>query len=440
MSSPGARWAPLDLSRLDAALLRIDGEPTDGIEKGLPDRAVRLSEVGQYNWRVLRGDLPMPNLVLKKSAIEHNIARMQAYCDANGAWFAPHGKTTMAPKLFRDQLRAGAWAITVANIAQLQVCRRFGIDRLYVANEMVTAYEAGYLARQIAEHPEVEIFVAVDSEAGVQALTSALQGLGATRPLSVLVDFGMRGGRCGVRTVDEAVALARLIVGAAPHLELVGLHGYEGIASGDTREARLATADSYLLDLQHAAKAVRDLSDASPFLVCAGGSQYFDRVVELLGRGALDDCQLVLRSGGYVTHDSSFFDKTSPFGSQSWRPAPGDRLVPAIEVWSAILSVPESGQAILGMGGRDMPTDIELPVPLFHARNGEIVSHLDERYQITRSNDQHAYLSFPPDGALQVGDLIGSGISHPCTAFDKWRTILVVDDQYRVVDSIRTYF
>ena len=434
------RASPLDLSRLDVALRRVDESITDAIDKGLPDRPVRLGEVDSYDWHLLSGKLPMPNLVLRRSALAHNIARMQAYCDHNGAWFSPHGKTSMAPKIFRDQLRAGAWAMTVANIPQLQVCLSFGIDRIYVANEMVTAYDASVLAQRLVDRPEAEIYVAVDSRAGIEVLANAVLLAGAKRPQRVLVDFGMAGGRCGVRTEAEAVALARLIL-VQPSLELVGVHGYEGIAAGDTQEERLAAADRYLLDLQRAARSIRALSHSvSPFLVTSGGSQYFDRVVELLGKKTLPDCQLVLRSGGYVTHDSSFFDKISPFGSQSWRPAPGDRLVPAIEVWSTVLSQPEPGLAILGMGGRDMPTDIELPIPLFHSRSGIAPTRIESDCRIIKSNDQHAYLSFPKGMDLAIGDLIGSGISHPCTAFDKWRSILVIDDDYRVVDAVRTYF
>jgi D-serine dehydratase len=440
MAASFRKAEPPDLTRLDAALAGIDAETTHGIDKGLPDIAVQHGQVGQYGWHLLDGSLPMPNLILRQSALTHNIARMQAYCDQSGAWFSPHGKTTMAPKIFRDQLRAGAWAITVANIAQLQVCLTLGIDRVYVANEMVTAYDVRALARQLAERPAAEIYVAVDSTAGINTLAGAIAAAGTTRRQRVLVDFGMAGGRCGVRTVDEAVALAHLII-ASPQLELVGVHGYEGIAAGETREARLAAADSYLLGLQQAARAVHALCpDTAPFLVTAGGSQYFDRAVELLGARELPGCQLVLRSGGYVTHDSSFFDKSSPFGAQTWRPAPGERLIPAIEVWSAVLSLPEPGLAILGMGGRDMPTDIELPVPLFHSRGGTVPSPLAPGCRITKSNDQHAYMTFPHTLRLEIGDLIGSGISHPCTAFDKWRSILVIDDGYRVVDAVRTYF
>jgi D-serine deaminase-like pyridoxal phosphate-dependent protein len=54
--------------------------------------------------------------------------------------------------------------------------------------------------------------------------------------------------------------------------------------------------------------------------------------------------------------------------------------------------------------------------------------------------DQHAFLKFNPEANLKVGDLVGCGISHPCTAFDKWRLIPVVDDSYLVIDAILTYF
>ena len=55
-------------------------------------------------------------------------------------------------------------------------------------------------------------------------------------------------------------------------------------------------------------------------------------------------------------------------------------------------------------------------------------------------NDQHLHLEVPADSPLAVGDLVGLGISHPCTTFDKWRLIYVVDDDYEVVDAVRTFF
>jgi D-serine deaminase-like pyridoxal phosphate-dependent protein len=58
---------------------------------------------------------------------------------------------------------------------------------------------------------------------------------------------------------------------------------------------------------------------------------------------------------------------------------------------------------------------------------------------IASLNDQHAFIR-DEQGALRVGDVLVCGISHPCTAFDKWSLIPVLDDDDVVVDAIRTLF
>jgi D-serine dehydratase len=59
---------------------------------------------------------------------------------------------------------------------------------------------------------------------------------------------------------------------------------------------------------------------------------------------------------------------------------------------------------------------------------------------IVRLNDQHAYLALAPDDPLEPGDLLACGVSHPCLAFDKWSLLPSVDDEYNVVEAIRTFF
>jgi D-serine deaminase-like pyridoxal phosphate-dependent protein len=96
--------------------------------------------------------------------------------------------------------------------------------------------------------------------------------------------------------------------------------------------------------------------------------------------------------------------------------------------------------ALLGFGKRDVPHDLELPVPRVAKRAGKQPRTLAAGASITALNDQHAYLSVPDGEDLAVGDIVGCGVSHPCTAFDKWRLLPVVDDEYRVVDAVLTYF
>ena len=44
------------------------------------------------------------------------------------------------------------------------------------------------------------------------------------------------------------------------------------------------------------------------------------------------------------------------------------------------------------------------------------------------------------DIELHVGDRVACGIIHPCTAFDKWPVIPLVNDEYTVKDLYCTYF
>ena len=426
---------------LQAALAALDDERVDGREKGLPDTSVRFGDLGRQGWRLLAGDVPVPVMTLNWSAVHHNIQLMQAYCDAGGAWLAPHGKTSMAPQIFAAQLAAGAWAITVANAAQLRVCRSFGLKRVLVANEMTSDYDIRYLAGELEADPDFEPYVLVDSAAGLERLYVGLTQAGAGRPLNVLVELGLPAGRTGLRDLERLQALARGVAAAAPALRLAGVEGYEGIAAGATLPERQAAVGEYLAELARAARAVRRLApDDRPFLVSAGGSVYFDQVVDHLGRTALPEAQLVLRSGSYVTHDSGTYEERSPLGSARGPADPARRLRPALEIWSVVLSRPEPGLALLGMGLRDMPVDLELPRPLHRSRAGGPAEAVGEGWTVFRFNDQHAYLRLPAGADLAVGDLVGSGISHPCTAFDKWRVLLAVDDAYNITGGVRTYF
>jgi D-serine deaminase-like pyridoxal phosphate-dependent protein len=146
--------------------------------------------------------------------------------------------------------------------------------------------------------------------------------------------------------------------------------------------------------------------------------------------------RVVVRAGTYVTHDVDTYERGSPLAA---RGAPSERLRPALELWGMILSRPEADLAIAGFGKRDVSYDLALPFPFAIRRSG-VTREIADGLTVTTLNDQHAFVRVGPEVDLQVGDLIGCGISHPCTAFDKWRLLPLVDDEYRVVGAIQTYF
>src|SRR3954454_18501102 len=62
--------------------------------KGFPHRhrPVAQRDIASLGWHVLADDLPFPVALLKRSALEHNIAWMQRFARERGIDLAPHGK------------------------------------------------------------------------------------------------------------------------------------------------------------------------------------------------------------------------------------------------------------------------------------------------------------------------------------------------------------
>jgi D-serine deaminase-like pyridoxal phosphate-dependent protein len=382
-----------------------------------------------------------PLLTLQRTAVEHNIAAMARYCREHGVQLAPHGKSTMSPELHALQLKAGAWALTAATIHEVAVYRAFGVRRILLANELVDGQAVRWLTDELAGCPDFEFSCFADSLAGVELLAKSAGDTAGAGRIGVLIEVGYQGGRAGCRTLDEVLAVARAVK-ATPALRLVGVAGYEGLFGRDHTPATAARVTSYVGFLRAAAEAVRDagLAAAGPdFVVSCGGSAFFDIVTAELTAGwpRRDGATVVLRCGSYLTHDDGMYEHASPFARDE---SLGGPLRPALHVWAHVLSVPEPGWAIIGAGRRDVPYDAGLPRPMLVWRPRASRPEILTGTSTVKVNDQHAYLQSEPAEPVAVGDLIGFGISHPCSAFDKWRLIPVLDDQWRVVDTVRTYF
>ena len=432
----------LALSSLDDQLL------LPGV-KGLPLQApLRQGAIGVQGWNVLRGDTSFPVAVLKESTLRHNLAWMHAFCERHGVSLAPHGKTTMSPQLFGAQLANGAWGITLATATQVQVAHRFGVRRVLLANQLVARADIAAVLALLHGDPDFECIVLADSQAGVERLAQAVAAYRLARPLPVLVELGLAGKRAGCRSEQEAMAVARAIA-AADGLALAGFEGYEGLLVSDDRAADLRQVDDFLARLVGLVRGAdaEGWFAAAEILLSAGGSSYFDLVARGFQNvaGLSRPVRAILRSGCYLTSDHGMYGRhLAELDARA--DEQGDGLLPALEVWSCVQSRPEPTLAILGMGKRDASYDADLPVPLYMARpDGDAAqAALPAGCAIVKMNDQHAYLRLPAGDplcdSLAVGDLVGCGISHPCTTFDKWPLLLAVDDDYTVRYALNTFF
>lgn len=429
----------LDPAALDALL----DERIDWRYKGIPSALSGLS-IRDARDRGLNlfgdGFLP-PVTVLDEPALTHNLTTMADLCARHGFAHAPHGKTTMAPQLYARQFEHGAWGQTTANASQLRIYRAFGVSRVILANELVDAAALHWLAAELNRDPHFEFWCWADTERGVELMTAALREAGTSRPVDVLIELGVPGGRTGCRDRTAALKVAEAIA-ASPVLRLTGVASYEGAVADDTSANGLAIVHAHLTELRALAL---DLAERGHFdgvdqvLVTAGGSSFFDQVVEVLGAPWPDGLPVlpVLRSGAYLTHDEGYYARSSPLGVSPRLDGP--RLRPAVRAWAQVNSRPEPGLAFITAGKRDVPYDIDLPVPELRRANG--VTSALTGCTVTKVNDQHGFVRLDSDTALEVGDWVGLGLSHPCTTFDKVPLVPMVGaDGETVVDLIRTFF
>jgi len=402
--------------------------------KGFPinSHSKSIGEFLETHPHLFSSDFQFPLAILRKSALETNLKRMARYCTEVGADIAPHVKTHMSPEIAQMQIDHGAWALTVANFSQANIFLDFGFKRIFIANEIVEPSAIREISR-LNQTGEIEIYFYVDSLENFNLVKSAL-GSSQNESIHLFLEIGLSGARAGIRNLDEVEPLI-VAINQDARFDIAGVAGFEGMVHvKDRTEEGLKDIRAFCQRIVSAGRILQNVQSRPEVILSAGGSAHFDIVVEefaTFGEGS----KTLIRSGGYVSHDHGIYERTYAFAQA----APPDRFAPAIEVWAQVLSQPDENWAILNLGKRDVGNDLENPFPVKRVRRGT-TSVEPYSGRIDRFNDQHGYLHFDNTNDVNIGDVIGMGISHPCTTFDKWRYIPVVDDGYQVVQVVHTFF
>ncbi|MCX4660408.1 alanine racemase [Streptomyces uncialis] len=417
------------------AVAALRGERVDHRFKALPPDAdgLTVGELTAQRRNLFTGGFTTPVLALSAERLEHNLALMESYAARHGLAFAPHGKTSMAPQLFARQIERGAWGVTLAVPHQVRVARAFGVRRIFLANELVDAAALAWLAAELAADPDFTFVCYADSVDAVRLMDGALRG--CARPLDVVVELGAgEGARTGARTEAECAAIADAVA-ATDTLRLVGVAGYEGEVP-DADPERVRAWLRRLTALAVAFDTAGRFAGVPEIVVSAGGSAWFDAVADVFAElPELSAPTLkLLRSGAYVSHDDGHYKHLTPFN----RVPEEGALHPAFRLWTQVVSRPSPEQAFTNAGKRDAAYDLDLPVAQTVRRDG--VERPATGVRVTSLSDQHGWVSTTGDADLRVGDWISLGLSHPCTSFDKWQLIPLVEADGTVTDYIRTYF
>lgn len=383
---------------------------------------------------LLAEDVCLPAALLKKTALENNIAWMQRYADARGVSLAPHGKTTMTPWIFQAQIREGAWGIGVGSAWQASAAMASGVERVLMVNQLVGRANMQAISRLKAHYRKADFICCIDSLANARALSAFFSERQQT--LDVLIELGVSGGRCGCRSVDDALTLAHTVA-ELPGLKLRGLELYEGVLHGDDPQPQVEALLRQAADL---ACRMEPLVEGE-FILTGAGTVWYDVVCNIwLAAQKPARCRIVIRPGCYITHDRGIYDiaqkalvARDPIACDL-----GGDLTSALELMAMVQSVPEEDRAVVNFGKRDCAFDAGLPQPIARYRHGAQLSA--EGIESVGIMDQHCMLRLEPGSDVQVGDILVFGTSHPCLTFDKWKTLLLVDDQYNVLEELDTLF
>lgn len=428
-------------------------------DKGVGDLALWPNP----GWNLLQEELSLPVAVLDAKKLQQNLLWMQQFANKAGVQLAPHGKTGMMPDLFLAQIAQGAWGITLATVPQVAAAFGAGVRRILLANPLVGKRQQTLVADMIRQG--LEFYCLVDNHNNVVQLAEffAAQQL----QLNVLLEIGVPGGRSGVRSLAQAKTLAQHI-SKLPALQLRGVEFYEGVIKGadqsqQIQQIRLFVDECIGFTLLCRAEGLFAPGD---ILFSGAGSAWYDLVAEQIGAADLGitsqqpasqqpTAQLVtaektlqtitplLRPGCYLFFDLGIYQQAQHqlLARSALACGVSGELQNALEVWAYVLSLPEPGLAVIGLGKRDIAFDAGFALVQQYYRPGKAAPvAADRRFVIEKMMDQHAILKIPPDADLAVGDMLSFAGSHPCLTLDKWRFLAVLDSDYQVRQLYPTFF
>lgn len=340
-------------------------------------------------------ELVTPALLLDLKILKANLATMADHMKTGPVRLRPHMKGTKCVELARLQVEAGAIGVCTATVWEAIVMSRAGIEDVLIANEVGGGEKIRALA---AEARTGRITVAVDHPRNATELNEALAASGGKLEVLIEIDVGM--GRGGVRSLNDAVALARHI-GTLPHLRFRGMQGYEGhcmLEPDPAERKRQATAAVQLL-----VQAVDRLAAAgfACEVVSAGGTGTYNitgmhpRVTEL-------------QAGAYIYMDNFHGNLVPGFA-------------PALTVLGTVV-IRHGNTIVLDAGRKSVGIDYALPTlrdyPFYTARFFA---------------EEHALFDIDERCQLQLGDTAALVAGYAPTTVNLHDVYYVIEDG-RVVD------
>jgi len=283
-----------------------------------------------------RDEIDTPALIVDLDVMERNIATMIAFFRDRPAKLRPHFKSPKSPAIAKRLLAAGAIGMTCAKVAEAEVLVEHGIREILIANQVIGAQK---LARLAALAKRASMIVAVDSVIGVETLAAAADAAGVVIGVLVEVDVGMH--RCGVRSPEAALDLARRVQQHRA-LRFAGVMGYEGhaVMMPDRGEREQAARKAMAL-LAATADAIR-AAGVPVEIVSAGGTGTYDLTGAYPG-------VTEIQAGSFILMDARYREVDVPFAC-------------ALSLVTTVMSIPDARAAVIDAGMKAVTFEFGLPV------------------------------------------------------------------------------
>jgi D-serine deaminase-like pyridoxal phosphate-dependent protein len=265
-------------------------------------------------------ELETPALLIDLDAMESNIARMAERFKGSGVSLRPHFKNHKCIAIARRQIAAGAIGLTTATVAEAEALVNAGIGSVLLANEVLGSNK---IRRWHDLSSRAEVLGAIDHP-------DAIHAVGDGR-LDLLVDVDVGLGRCGVRSQEAALELARVCLHRGHRFR--GLMGYEGRASAEQRKTAMNTLAVYRSYVEQHGIPVE--------IVSGGGTGTYDVADQSI---SLTEIQ----PGSYAVMDEEYIAMCPGFA-------------PVLSVLSTVVSANSHGRFILDAGLKSISGEHGMP-------------------------------------------------------------------------------
>jgi D-serine deaminase-like pyridoxal phosphate-dependent protein len=330
-------------------------------------------------WKAARvGDhidqIDTPALVLDLDAFERNLKRLQDAVSSAGVRLRPHAKSHKCPEIALRQIQAGAVGICCQKVSEAAVFVDAGVSDIFITNQVVGKNKVAHALNLAAR---ARIGVLVDHEDQISAFACASAERQVSIDVYLEMDVGM--GRCGVASIERAVAMAQQI-DAAPYLNFMGLQCYHGSAQHYRLPAERHQAIAAVCAKAAAVKAaIEQVGIQVERISGAGtGSVMIESHSKLFNE---------VQAGSYILMDRDY--------ATNQRDPSDLPFEHALFVKTAVLSRPAANRAVVDAGLKASSVDSGMPL---------IWQRTDAKYM--KASDEHGVLELTSDSNLKLGDYV----------------------------------